>query len=513
MKIFSAKQLYEADQKTSETQKISSTELMERAGNQIFQWLNKQLKGGKMPVKIFCGIGNNGGDGLVVGRLMIENGYDVTIYIVNYSDKRSKDFLINYDLIKDVTKKWPTLLTEKDDFPTLSKDDVIIDAMFGIGINRPPKGWVKKLIIHINDSGAFVLSIDMPSGLYADKPLDDSKAVIKANHTLTFTSPKLSFFLPETAEYTSYFDVLDIGLDPEYLENENPIAQLIVRQNAQKLYRPRKKWDHKGSYGHTLIIAGSYGKMGAAVLATKAAFKIGAGMVTAFVPKCGYEILQTSISEAMAITDPGITFLEEIVYPFEPDAIAVGMGIGTHKKTVAALKELFAHSKKPMVIDADALNCISENRELLENIPKNSIFTPHPGELERLIGNWENDYDKLAKAKKFAKKYKIVLVIKGANTTTLFDNKMYINTTGNPGMATAGSGDALSGVIAGLISQGYESLIAAVFGVYLHGMAGDIAVENVGLEGLMASDIIDNLGLAYIALFEEPIASDNEKGQ
>lgn len=504
MKILSVDRLYQADQITLEKQEISSTELMERAGLQIFHWLDQRLEGSDVAIRIFCGIGDNGGDGLVVGRLLIEQGYNVFVYVVNSSNNRSKNFLINYDRVKNVTNKWPVLMKGEGDFPEISNNDIIIDAIFGIGLNRCPAGWVKNLIQYLNKSDAFKLSVDIPSGLFANDPISDKEAVLAAHHTLTFQLPKFSFFLPETASFVSDFEVLDIGLDQEFIDDTEPLAELITKLKAQNYYIPRKKFGYKGTYGHTAIIAGSYGKMGAAALATSAAFRIGAGMVTAIIPKCGYTILQTTVPEAMVITDKEENHLTEIHLDFEPSAIAIGMGIGKNEATKEGLKVFLKNVKAPIVIDADALNIISENRELLKLLPKNAILTPHPGELKRLIGKWKDDYDKINKAKKFSMKHGVVLVLKGAYTTTFFNEKLYINTSGNPGMGTAGSGDTLSGVIAGLLSQGYDPLIASVFGVYLHGRAGDIASGQMGYEAMMAGDIINNLSEAYIDLFAEP---------
>jgi len=513
MKIFSAQQMGEADKATVEKSEITQLDLMERAGEQTFDWLHKRLQGAQVPIHIFCGIGNNGGDGLVIGRHLIESGYNVHIYIANFTDKRSKCFLINYDRVKNVTKKWPVLMTSEEDFPEINKEDIVIDALFGIGLNRPPEGWVKDLIVYLNNTECFKLAIDLPSGLYADSAVEDFDAVLRANHTLTFTSPKLSFFLPETGIFVPNFDVLDIGLDTEFLHKAKPLAQLINKKEAQLFYKPREKYTHKGTYGHTMIVAGSYGKIGAAVLSSHAAFRIGSGLVTAYVPKCGYTILQTSLPEAMTITDKEEGFISNIVFEIEPSAIAIGMGIGKRKETVSALKKLFSETKVPLVIDADALNCISENKGLLKSLPENSILTPHPGELKRLIGEWKDDFEKLEKTKNFSKKHKVIVVIKGSSTITIFDDQLYINTTGNPGMATGGSGDTLSGVIAGLLSQKYDSLLATVFGVYLHGSAGDIAANESGFEALIANDIIENLGNAYLQLFtkEKPEISQEKK--
>ena len=400
-------------------------------------------------------------------------------------------------------------MTSEEDFPEINPEDIIIDALFGIGLNRPPEGWVKELIKYLNSKKSFKLAIDIPSGMYADQALGDADAVLKASHTLTFQAPKLSFFLPETGKFVPYFEVLEIGLDPEYLHETEPLAQVIAKPEAQQFYKQREKYAHKGDYGHTLIVAGSYGKMGAAVLSTKAAYKTGAGLVTAFVPECGYDILQVSIPEAMTVTDKEDDLITAIKVDFEPTAIAVGMGIGTSGETVLALDSLFSTTKSPLVLDADALNCISENESLLKKLPELSVLTPHPGELKRLIGDWEDDFEKLEKTKNFAKKYNVIVVVKGANTIVAVENRLYINTTGNPGMATGGSGDVLSGMIAGLLSQGYDPLIASVFGAYLHGSAGNIATQDIGFEALTASDIIAHIGPAFLELFA-PEASEQE---
>lgn len=504
MKIFSTQQLYEADRTTEEKQKISSIDLMERAGIQIFGWLHQKMNGAQVPIHIFCGIGNNGGDGLVVGRLLIEHGYNVHVYIANFTDKRSKCFLINYDRIKNTTKNWPILMTSAADFPEINPEDIIIDALFGIGLNRPAEGWVKDLILYINKEKAFTLSIDLPSGLFANSPTTDFEAIVKANHTLAFQTPKLAFFLPETGKYVPYFEVLDIGLDPEYIAKTPPLAQLIGKTEAQQFYRPRKKYDHKGTYGHALIVAGSYGKMGAAILSAKAALRVGAGMVSVFTSEAGYNILQTALPEAMVITDKEDDMITDIDFDIEPSVIGIGMGIGTSSETVSALKKLLKTVKAPLLLDADALNILSEHNDLLEFLPKQSILTPHPGELKRLLGDWKNDYDKLEKAKAFSEEYNAVLVLKGANTIVVFGKQLYINTSGNPGMATAGSGDVLSGMISGLLSQGYDPLLASVFGVYLHGSAGDVVAQQIGLEALIAGDIVDAIGDAYFELLAKP---------
>ncbi len=293
MKIFDVKQLAEADKVTIEKQNISSLELMERAASLVFEDIHSKLQGAQISIKIFCGIGNNGGDGLVVGRMLMEHGYKVTMFVVNYSHNRSENFLDNYDKIKDITNDWPTLLKSEEDFPELSKDDFVIDAIFGIGLNRSLEDWVGKLIEHINTSGAFVLSIDMPSGLFSDKIPGKKDKVIKANVTISFQSPKFVFYLPQTSDYVGDLQVIDIGLDREYLMKTPTNIQFINKEEAKAMYLPRKNNTHKGNYGHSLIIGGSYGKIGSIVLASTSALRSGAGLVSVYIPKCGYQILQT----------------------------------------------------------------------------------------------------------------------------------------------------------------------------------------------------------------------------
>lgn len=503
MKIFTLAQLKEADRVTLEKQKITALELMERAATLAFNEIHGSLKGVATTVNIFCGVGNNGGDGLVIARLLIENGYNVKTFIVNYTDKRSKCFLENYDRIKEIGNDWPILLTSVNDFPEISKNDFVVDAIFGIGLNRPLVDWVAKLVKHINDSTAFVLSIDMPSGLFTDRVPKEKEQVISAGATLTFQAPKLVFFLPQTAKFVGDFVVLDIGLDRDYLQKTETSTALIGKQEVLPFYRPRKKFSHKGNYGHSLIVGGSYGKMGSVVLSATAALKIGAGKVTTLIPKCGYTVLQTNLPEAMVITSEKDSFLTETAIDFAPETICFGIGAGRHTETVLAFKKILKDTERPMVIDADGINILAENKQLLAEIPKNSILTPHLKELERLIGKWKDDFDQLKKAKEFVKNHQIILVIKGAFTKILVGNKVYINSTGNPGMATAGSGDVLSGIVTGLVSQGYDPEVAAVFGVYLHGKAGDIAAVKYSFESMLAGDISENIGEAILDLFRK----------
>ncbi|CAL66472.1 bifunctional ADP-dependent NAD(P)H-hydrate dehydratase/NAD(P)H-hydrate epimerase [Christiangramia forsetii] len=503
MKILSAEQLSEADKETIKKQNISSEELMERAATLVFNEINNRLRGAPIPIKIFCGIGNNGGDGLVVARHLIQHGYNVTVYVVNYSDKRSEDFLANYEKLKEITNNWPQVIKKEDDFPEINIGDFVIDAIFGIGLNRPIEGWVAKLVEEINHSKAFTLAVDMPSGLFADKASEKNSAIIEANYTLSFQSPKLVFFLPETMDYVGDLQVLDIGLDREFIGRIKSKTFLIGKQQALSLYLPRKKNSHKGDYGSVLIAGGSYGKIGSVLLTATAALRSGTGLCSLYIPKCGYNIIQTGLPEAMVVTDPDHEILTTYPKDFKADVVCFGMGAGTSFNTVKALKELLELMDKPVVIDADGLNILSENNDLLKLLPENSVLTPHPGELKRLVGAWKDDFHKLDLVKEFSSKYKVIVVIKGAHSLTIDRDNVYVNNTGNPGMATAGSGDVLSGVITSLIGQGYEPVNATVLGIYLHGLSGDISAEELGYEGVLAGDIAKNIGKALSKIFEK----------
>ena len=502
MKLFSGEQIYAADKFTIEKQEISSDVLMERSAVQIFNWIHTRMQGASVKIHLFCGIGNNGGDGIALARHLQEHGYDIAVYVVNYSKTRSKDFLINLERLKE-RKIWPEFLDSECKFPKIGRDDVIVDAIFGIGLNREPDAWVVKLMDHLNKTEAFILSVDIPSGLFTDSVPADKKAIVKSNFVLSFQTPKLVFFLPETGMYIDQWEVLDIGLAAEFLTTTETEYELIGKHDVLPFYIPRKKYSHKGMYGHALIVGGSKGKIGAVTLASKACLTSGAGLVTAYVPECGYAALQTALSEAMVLTG-GEDLISNIELDIQPTAIGIGVGLGTDDKTVSAFSDFLKKNKTPLVIDADGLNILSKNKALLKNVPAQSILTPHPKELERLIGKWKDDFDKLKKTKLYSEKHNCIVVIKGAHSITVYGGRGYVNTTGNPGMATAGSGDTLTGIIVGLMAQGYEPLKAAIFGVYLHGKAGDIAVEETGYQALTASRIIDGIGRAYIDMFKMP---------
>ena len=505
MKILSAAQLYEADKITIKKGAITSADLMEHAASSCFQWIHNRLQGNNIPIHIFCGTGNNGGDGLVVGRHLKQHGYNVHVYVINCSNERTQDFLTNYDRLKEIGV-WPEMVTCKTEFPELNEDVMIVDAIFGLGLSRPPKNVLKEVIQFINATNAYILSIDVPSGLYAEKSVEDKDAVIKAFHTLTFQSPKLSFLLPENQEFINSWEVIDIGLDGEYLFKVEADNHIISKQNVLSMYKFRKKFSHKGDFGHSLIIGGSFGKIGAVSLATNAALTAGSGLVTAYIPKCGYEIIQSSIPEAMVEVD-----LENEIAHFnpktKPTVIGIGIGLGTSAKTAKGFANFLSKNKCPLVIDADAINLLSKNKSLLKLIPPNSVLTPHPKEFERLVGACKDDYDRLNKLHKLAKKHKFTIVLKGAYTAISHEGVCYFNATGNPGLATGGSGDVLTGMITGFMAQGYSAFDASILGVYLHGSTADLAMEDEVYETFTASDIVNYLPDAFKELFkkENPI--------
>lgn len=496
MYILSSKQIQKVDKATIKNSGITSVDLMENAATSCFQWLHNKLQGKDIRIHMFCGIGNNGGDGLVIARHLHLHNYRVNCYIVNFSEKRSEEFLVNYKRLKEIGLTSIAIKSEKD-FPDINADDIVVDAIFGNGLTRNPEGFTKKLIQYINGKNIFTLAIDIPSGLFCDKTVTDANAVLMASHILTFQMPKMAFLLPENKVFVNTWEVIDIGLDQNYIRSLKPKSHFITKSDIIPLYKQRNKWDHKGTYGHSLIIGGSYGKMGAITLASKAALKIGSGLVSAYIPKCGYSILQISVPEVMVEvdTDSVLTYFN---FKTNPTVIGIGPGMGTAEKTAQGFENFIKENKLLLVIDADGLNLLSKNQLLFNYLPKNTVLTPHPKELERLIGAWENDYEKLKKTEEFSKKYSVIMVIKGAHTVVIQDDNKYFNSTGNPALATGGSGDVLTGIITGLIAQGYEPLNAAIFGVYLHGKTADIALTKTGYESFTATSIFDYIADAIL---------------
>lgn len=504
MKILNKQQMKQADEATLKNEPISSLDLMERAAYKCVQWIEKQDVADK-EIHILCGMGNNGGDGLVVARHLHEEDFMTGTYIVHFSNNMSDDFVTNYQRIEKIGVH-PASIHSIDDFPIINKDDIIIDAIFGMGLNKPPEGIAKELIAYINKSGATIYSIDVPSGLYIDKALEIGQEVVNADVTLTFQTPKLAFLLPNNERIVKSFNIIDIGLDQQFLSDIEVDYHFTTGNQIESFYKKRSKFSHKGNFGHALIIGGSFGKIGAAVLASKAALKIGSGLVTAYIPKCGYTIMQISIPEVMVEVDAADQ-LEFFNFKVKPTSIGVGIGMGTSDKTAQAFGKFLQKNTIPLVIDADGLNILSKNKLFLDYLPENTILTPHPKELERLIGVWKDDYDKLEKVAFFSKKYNCIVVLKGANTVIIDKDQFYFNASGNPALATAGTGDVLTGLITGLLAQSYTPLQAALFAVFVHGRTAEFSQSLGFIEAFTASDIINLLPNAIFSL------SDDEKRQ
>jgi len=507
MKILNTSQIYQADRETIQKKNISSVDLMEHAAKQCFNWIVKHIHKKDQIIHVFCGIGNNGGDGLVIARKLLQANYKVKTYIVNFSKNRSEDFTVNYNRLLQIDHQ-PFELDSKSVFPKLKKEEIIIDAIFGVGLTRPPKGLVKQLIQHINRSLGYIISIDFPSGLAADriegfeKISSMDKSVVRSTDTLTFQNPKLPFLLEENQIFFKNWHIIDIGLDQDFIESLQTVFNTVDQGLIRSIYKLRNKFSHKGSFGHSLIVGGSFGKIGAVVLASKASLIIGSGLVTAYVPKCGYEIVQTANPEIMVEVDEE-NYIQHFNYKTKPDVIGIGVGLDTHLKTQHGFANFLRDNKKPLVLDADALNILSKHRELLKLIPENAVLTPHPKEFERLVGKWDDDYKKFEKLLDFSTKYKCIVVLKGAYTAIAYKKQIFFNTTGNPALATAGSGDVLTGILTGLIAQHYTPFEASILGVYLHGRSADLAIKNkLTMETFSASDCIAYLSPAFRELHE-----------
>ncbi len=503
MKILYSEQVQELDKYTIKNEPILSVNLMERAAKACTKWIIGKFKN-KSNVKIFVGPGNNGGDGLAIARMLANKGFKVSVFLK--SIKFSPDAQINYERIRSQKKIKISILRNEQDFPKINKSDLIIDALFGSGLSRPVEGFFAKIIEFLNKSKASIVSIDIPSGFFSEnnsilpKAEDNSYLnVIKAAYTLTLELPFLSFFFADAQFHVGKWVCLPIGLSKTYLSDLKSDNKYITAKMVKKIVQKRHKFDHKGTYGHALLIAGSYGKMGAAILAAKACLRAGVGLLTTHFPISGYEIMQTAVPEAMVcIDESGTRFCksdEKDLY----QAIGIGPGIGQKKETLNSLIGVLNNTKKPVVLDADALNLIANNTDLYDLIPENSILTPHPGEFRRLVGKTSSFFEQYQKQIELAKKQKVIIVLKGAHTSIALPNgKCYFNSTGNPGMATAGSGDVLTGILTSLLAQGYEPKKAAILAVYLHGLAGNLAAKKTGQQALIASDIIDFLGAAFV---------------
>lgn len=501
-KILSAHQLREADRQTIINHGISSDELMERAATAIFNRI-KVLYKQQRHFTVFCGTGNNGGDGLVVARLLAQSRHDVQVHVVHFSPNSTLDFDTNLERIQFISNKINHHHSncELDFHP----ETIIIDALLGTGVTRKLDGLLAHFAQLINQSKLPVVSIDLPTGIFDENNTDENRLVaVRATHTLSFQTIKYCFLLPEDQENIGSWEIIDIGLDESYIASMNCSRETIDQSMIHHILHQREAFSHKGSFGHALICAGSKNMMGAAVLSTKSCLRSGAGLVSVFVPACGYEIIQASVPEALVLCSTLESSLTKQLFTTSFDAIGAGPGIDTTEDSSLFIKSLFSQKTGPIILDADALNIIAKDAVLLNAVPVDSILTPHPKEFDRLFGEHTDTHARIETALRQARLRNIFIVLKGHHTVIVTpEGKTWFNLTGNAGMATGGSGDVLTGLLSGLRAQKYTAEETCIIGVFLHGMAGDLAVKTSSEEALIATDIIEHIGSTFQLLHQE----------
>ncbi|MCD4734512.1 MAG: NAD(P)H-hydrate dehydratase, partial [Bacteroidales bacterium] len=455
MKILSIEKIREADAFTIKNEPIADIDLMERAAGKLCDWISEHIQPNKT-FRIFSGLGNNGGDGFALGRLLIEKGYKVYIHTILYSGKMSPSCFLNYERVKQTNPDIITELKPESKLPEADKSEVIVDAIFGSGLTRPVTGFIGDVVDYINSSASYVIAIDAPSGFFCDESNSENPgSIVRANVTLTFQFPKFGFVFPENYQYTGDWEVLPIGLHPEYIK-ECKVKKIYIEGDLPaSIIRKRKKIDHKGTFGHGLLIAGSSGKMGAAILGAKASLRCGAGLISTHLPRKGYSIMQTAVPEAMVSIDADKYAFTQVPELNIYNAIAIGPGLGMSESSQRALKLLIQNTHIPLILDADAINILAENKTWISFLPKQCILTPHPKEFERLVGKSSDQFERNRLQIEFSVKYNVYVILKGANTAISWpEGTCWFNSTGNPGMATAGSGDVLTGILLGLKAQG-----------------------------------------------------------
>lgn len=505
MKIFTASQISDIEHYTMEHEPIHPIDLMERAATAVVQALLPELNP-KKPIVIFAGPGNNGGDALAVARQLVERDFDVAVYLFNVTGKLSEECALNRQRLLDMRKmKKFYEVTQQFDTPELNAGTVVIDGLFGTGLRKPLSGGFSSLVKFINQSNAKVVSIDVPSGLMTeDNTYTVGVNVIHADLTLTFQFRKLAFMMADNQCYTGRVKVLDIRLSEYKIDNTDSTYSILEENDIRRLLKPRNPFANKNDVGVALIIAGCYGMAGASVLATKACFKAGAGKVVTHIPKRNYHIMQTSVPEAVVQLDIEETKFGEAVDAEYYDAVGIGPGLGQSENTAIALIAQIRRTHIPLVLDADAINILANHQAWLQQLPRNIILTPHTGEFDRLFGTpIATDYERLMEARNMAQRMQVYILLKGHySALCLPTGEVVFNSTGNAGMATAGSGDVLTGIITALLARGYAHADACKVGMYLHGLAGDLAAKDLGQESLMASDIIDYLSKAFLRMKE-----------
>ncbi|WP_313100396.1 NAD(P)H-hydrate dehydratase [Epilithonimonas sp.] len=494
MKILTANQIKNCDTATIENG-ISSIALMEKAATKCCDWIIDYFRNADKFL-IFCGNGNNGGDGFAIARILYEKGFDVEVFINKDNMKFSRESEINFKKIKAITgidvKDFSEVFNVKDE------KSIIVDALFGYGLNRELSDDFKNLIKKLNQIKAQKISIDIPTGLYADKIIEENSTVFNADFTLTFQFYKRSFLHPETGKFCGKIIVLDIDLDEDFINEVETDYFVIDEKLIKEVYKPRGDFSHKGTFGKSILVGGSYGKMGAILMSTLSALKTGSGLTFNIAPECGNVILQSQIPEAMFIGS-GKNYIDKIEIQ-EKAVYGIGPGLGKEKQTKKALLEFLESYNQYVVLDADALNILAENNKL-NLIPKNAVITPHPLEFERLFGKTANSFERIELAKQKAKELQIFIILKDHHTAVITpEKKVFYNITGNSGMAKGGSGDVLTGILTSLISQKYEIEKSCIFGVWLHGKAGDLAAQKFSKEAMLPTDLINKIGEVFKSL-------------
>ncbi len=474
-----------------ENEPVSSLELMERAAEAMAGEIC-----GMVPqddnLLIVAGKGSNGGDGLAIARIMSNAGFRCSVLLPYPVKELSQDCSFNFKRLSEDMEVFTNIaVTPWDRF------EILIDSLLGSGLKGDIDGHAQKVINAVNDFPGKIISIDLPSGMHTEPP-DTPAHIVHADLTLTVQFPKLSMLLPEAGDCCGEIRIVDISLDPGFIAQSDSKYLLVEEELIAGLLKKRLKFSNKGTYGHALVVAGSSDMMGAAILAVNGALRSGCGLVTAHIPEKQSMAIYTSVPSAMVSADKGRFFTS---LPQELDKFAVcgiGPGIGQRDETVKALTRLLHAYDKPMVLDADALNIISNHQELKDYIPHGSVLTPHPGEFQRLVGKWDGETDKLDKLRDLSRTLSSTVILKGANTAVcLSDGRIFFNPTGTPGMAKGGSGDVLTGFITGLMARGYCGEHAALLGVYLHGLGGEKAAEYYGTEAMNSADLPDFIAEAY----------------
>jgi NAD(P)H-hydrate epimerase len=504
MKIFTSTQIHELDRYTIENEPIPSLDLMERAAKALTQAIT-EMYSVATPVVVFAGPGNNGGDALAVARLMADKNYQVSVYLFNINGNLSPDCAANKQRLQE-NKRIRQFIEVIEEFnpPVLEANMLVVDGLFGSGLNKPLAGGFASLVKYINSSPAQVVAIDIPSGLMTEDNTYNVRAnIIRADHTLTLQQVKLSFLFPENQQFVGNLRVLDIRLSEEGMKKLESQYTMVEENDVRQLMLPRSPYAHKGQMGNALLIAGSYGMAGAAILAARACMRAGVGKVTVNSPKHNLPLLQVAVPEAIVQNSLEETYFAEAVDTEDFNALGIGPGLGQSEQTAIAMISQLRRAQCPIVADADALNILANHRAWLQQLPQDIIMTPHPKELDRLEGHSADSYERLTKASNLAERLKGYIVLKGHHTAICCPGgHILFNSTGNAGMATAGSGDVLTGIITGLLARGYKPQDACIVGVYLHGLAGDIAAHDLGEESLTASDIINCLPRAFKRLKE-----------